>query len=106
MDMTDLSYLIQDVYQMSYLTRPVNASKLKLEKGLEYISIMANKTRQEIGETSAPVTTDFHYYKEKMKFVVAPSQYDVLIGKNWQTKHKAEIDCENYHVSFHHQGIE
>ena len=27
------------------------------------------------------VTVDLHYYKEKRKFVVAPSQYDIIQGK-------------------------
>ena len=39
--------------------------KIKVRKRLEHISIMANKTLQEIGETIEPVTVDLHYYKEK-----------------------------------------
>ena len=51
---------------------------IKVRKRPEYISVMANKTRQEIGETIEPVPIDLHYYKEKKKFVVAPCQYDVI----------------------------
>ena len=77
--------------------------RIEVKKRPEYISTMANKTLQEIGETTQPVTIDLHCYQEKMKFVVAPCQYDIIMGKNWQTKHKAKIDYGNNHVSFQHE---
>ena len=67
---------------------------------------MASKTLQEIGETTETVTIDLRYYNENMKFVVAPCQYDVIMGKNWRTKHKAKVDCANNHVSFQHERVE
>ena len=83
-----------------------NRLNIKIQKRPEYVSVMANKTHQEIGETIEPVTIDLHYYKEKLKFVVAPCQYDIILGKNWETKHKAKINCENNSISFKHEGIE
>ena len=41
---------------------------------------------QEIGETIEPVTIDLYCYI-KMKFVVAPYQYDIILEKSLETKH-------------------
>ena len=43
---------------------------------------------------------------KKMKFVVAPCQYDIILGKNSEPKQKAKIDHANNHISLSHEGIE
>ena len=33
-----------------------------------------------------------------MRFVVAPSQYDIMLGKNWKIELKANMDRANNRV--------
>ena len=72
-----------------------NRLNIKIQKRPEYISVMANKTHQEIKETTEPVTIDLHYYKEKLKFVVARCQYDIILGKKLGNKTQGKNRLRN-----------
>ena len=70
----------------------------RIEDGIQ--SIMANRTLQDVGVTIGPVTISLGYYTEAMRFVVQPLSYDIILGKAWETKHKAKIDCSNNTIQF------
>ena len=54
---------------------------IKVRKKPKFISVVANKTRQEIGGTIEPMTSDVHYYEENKQYVVPPYKYDIILGK-------------------------
>ncbi len=69
------------------------------------MSVMANQTLQETGETIEPVTFSLGFYAERMKFIICPLRCDAfIIGNNWKNKQKATIDRSNNHVHFNHAG--
>ncbi len=49
---------------------------------------------------------DLGFYIERMKFIVTPLRYDVILGKSWKNKHKATIHYSNNYVNFKHAGNE
>ena len=65
---------------------------------------MANETVQKIGETIGPVTISLGSYTERMRFIVSPLKYGVILAKKWETKHQARIDSSNNQICFKHQG--
>ncbi len=77
---------------------------IKYHANPEYMSIMANQTLQETGKTTEPVTLSLGFYTERMKFIVTPRRYDVILDTNWKNSHKATIDCSKNNVNFEYAG--
>ena len=77
---------------------------MKCQPREDYESIMANETIEKIGETTEPAAINLGSYTECMRFIVSPLKYGVILGKKWETKHHAKIDCSNNQICFKHQG--
>ncbi len=78
--------------------------KYRVKTKTKYMSVMANQTLQETVETIEHVTLSLRFYIERMKFIIPPSRYDVMLRNNWKNKQKATIVCSNNHVHFNHAG--
>ena len=101
-DMLDLLYLIQDVYQMLYLTKPQNASKSKLRTTRIYKHHGKQDTQWnwQNHRTSYNWSSLLQGKDEICRSTLPVGRYN---GKNWKTKHKSKIDYENNDVSFHNE---
>ena len=67
-------------------------------------AIMANNTEESVDSTKNPIALSIGPYSESMRFAVNKLQYDVILGKKWQHKHRARIDCQSNSVDFCHKG--
>lgn len=74
-----------------------NKIPIKKEK---HVALMANKVEQKVGSTEYAVVISFGPYSEKIRFVVSPLSYDVILGKKWGTNHKAKLDLNCNKVDF------
>jgi len=69
----------------------------------DHVALMANKVEQKVGSTEQAVVLSFGPYSEKIRFVVSPLSYDVILGKKWGTNHKAKLDLNCNKVDFCHK---
>ena len=74
-----------------------NKIPIKKEK---YVALMANKVEQKVGSTEHAVVVSFGPCSEKIRLVVSPLSYDVILGKKWGTNHKAKLDLNCNKIDF------
>ena len=78
--------------------------EIKTRESKEFAE-MANGIDQPLKETLCSTPVQIQEYTEHLNFAVSPLQrYDAILGKEWCSSHKTNIDCFSNEIEFKHKN--
>lgn len=96
--------LIDDGAELNHLSEDFCRRHFIATKEEDHEACMANKASQKLKSTLEPLQLSIHGYSERLRFVVCPLNYDLILGKKWTTAHEAVLNCYTNEVKFTHRN--